>query len=77
MTVFTLKIDINFKPFNQVASKLNMPILTSHIQWTLTPYHVLIQLKPLIDHKLDHFNMIVLARDQHRLFDMQHVYGSY
>jgi hypothetical protein len=54
-----------------------MPILTSHIQWTLTPYHVLIQLKPLIDHKLDHFNMIVLARDQHRLFDMQHVYGSY
>lgn len=77
MTVFTLKIDINFKSFNQVASKLNMPILTSHIQRTLTPYHVLIQLKPLIDHKLDHFNMIVLACDQHRLFDMQHVYGSY
>ncbi len=65
MTVLTLKIHINFKPFNQVASQLNMPVLTSHIQWTLALYHILIQLKPLIDHKLDHFNMIILACDQH------------
>ncbi len=76
MTVLTLKVDIDFKSANQVYSKLDMTILTSHVQRRLFPDRDLIQLKALIDQKFHHVNVIVLACNQHGFFNVQHVYGG-
>ena len=53
MTILTLKVDVDLEPTYQVSGKLDIPMLTSHVERCLFPNGVLIKLKALVYEELN------------------------